>query len=116
MKLISNDGIGTYIFDEIDSGISGDVARIVAEKFCKLSKKYQIITISHLPQIVSHSDCSFKIQKFDLDLKTHTEIIKLDEKGKIDEVVRIIGGDGNDLAKLHAKELISKANSYKESI
>lgn len=116
MKLISNDGIGTYIFDEIDSGISGEVSKIVAEKFSKLSKCYQIITISHLPQIVAHSDVSFKIQKFDDDNKTHTEIIKLDDNGKVDEVVRIIGGDGNEVSKLHAKELISKANEYKKSI
>ena len=116
MKIVSTDITGTYVFDEIDSGISGEVAKVVAEKFCKLSKNVQIITISHLPQIVSYGDSSYKIKKTDDGVKTKTEIIKLDYNGKINEVIRIIGGDINEVSKTHAKELIIKADEFKKSI
>lgn len=114
MKIVSSDNSGTYIFDEIDSGISGDVARIVAEKFSVLSKNIQIITISHLPQIVSYGDVSFKIEKIDDGKNTKTNVIPLDYDGKIKEVVRIIGGDGSELSLSHAKELVSRADLYKK--
>ena len=116
MKIVSSDNCGTYIFDEIDSGISGDVAKIVAEKFAVLSKNIQIITISHLPQIVSYGDVSFKIEKIDDDSTTKTNVIPLDYDGKIKEIVRIIGGDGSDVSYNHAKELIDKADKFKLSI
>ncbi|MBO5888556.1 MAG: DNA repair protein RecN [Clostridia bacterium] len=113
MKIVSVENSGTYVFDEIDSGISGEVAKIVAEKFSKLSKNIQIITISHLPQIVSFSDKSFKIEKTDDGSNTKTKVIPLDYEGKIKEIVRIIGGDGSELSLNHAKELIKKADDYK---
>ena len=116
LKLVSTDKSGTYIFDEIDSGISGDVAKIVAEKFAIISKKIQIITISHLPQIVSFGDSSFKIEKIDDGNNTITNVIKLDENGKISEIVRLIGGDNSSSSITHAKNLISSANDYKKSI
>ncbi|MBR2377383.1 MAG: DNA repair protein RecN [Clostridia bacterium] len=116
MKIVSSDNSGSYIFDEIDSGISGDVAKIVAEKFAVLSKNIQIITISHLPQIVSYGDVSFKIEKIDDGSTTKTNVIPLDYDGKIKEIVRIIGGDGSDVSYNHAKELIDKANKFKLTI
>ncbi len=116
MKIVSVDNAGTYVFDEIDSGISGEVAKIVAEKFSKLSKTVQIITISHLPQIVSYSDKSFKIEKFDDGTNTKTNIIPLDYDGKVNEIVRIIGGDGSELSLNHAKELIKRADDYKNAL
>ncbi len=116
MKIVSTDIAGTYVFDEIDSGISGEVAKIVAEKFSKLSKTMQIITISHLPQIVSYGDKSFKIEKFDNGTNTKTNITALDYDGKVNEIVRIIGGDGSQISLNHAKELIKKADDYKNSL
>ncbi len=116
MKIVSVDNAGTYVFDEIDSGISGEVAKIVAEKFSKLSKNIQIITISHLPQIVSYSDKSFKIEKIDDGTNTKTNIIPLDYNGKVDEIVRIIGGDGSEVSLNHAKELIKRADDYKNAL
>ena len=116
MKIVSSDNSGSYIFDEIDSGISGEVAKIVAEKFAVLSKNIQIITISHLPQIVSYGDVSFKIEKIDDGSTTKTNVIPLDYDGKIKEIVRIISGDGSDVSYNHAKELIDKADKFKLTI
>lgn len=106
--------ISTYIFDEIDVGISGKTAQTVAEKFADISKNVQVIAISHLPQICAFSDVSFAIRKYTDSEKTHTQIEKLSEKDKINEIVRIIGGDSNSQAAIsHAQEMISTANKYK---
>lgn len=106
--------ISTYIFDEIDAGISGKTAETVAEKFADISKGVQIIAISHLPQIVSFSDYSYKIAKYTENGKTYTGITKLDDSEKVEEVVRLIGGDLTSKSAVeHATELIEKANEYK---
>lgn len=106
--------ISTYIFDEIDAGISGKTAETVAEKFADISKGVQIIAISHLPQIVSFSDYSYKIAKYTENGKTYTGITKLDDSKKVEEVVRLIGGDLTSKSAVeHATELIEKANEYK---
>lgn len=113
MKLVSSGVDGTYIFDEIDAGISGEIANIIAQKFSVLSKKIQIITISHLAQIISYSDSSFKILKTDDGVKTATNIIPLDYDGKVDEIVRIIGGLRDESSITHAKTLIKNADEFK---
>lgn len=106
--------ISTYIFDEIDAGISGKTAETVAEKFADISKGVQIIAISHLPQIVSFSDYSYKIAKYTENGKTYTGITKLNNSEKVEEVVRLIGGDLTSKSAVeHATELIEKANEYK---
>jgi len=106
--------IPTYIFDEIDAGISGQVAQVVAEKLVDISKNKQIIAISHLPQIASMADSSYLIFKFEDETKTYSTITKLDEQGKLGEIIRLIGGDSNsESAKAHAKELLDRANAYK---
>ncbi len=113
MKLVSSGVDGTYIFDEIDAGISGEIANVIAQKFSILSKKIQIITISHLAQIISYSDSSFKILKTDDGVKTSTNIIPLDTSGKIDEIVRIIGGFRDESSIQHAKQLVKIADEFK---
>ena len=109
--------ISTFIFDEIDAGISGNIAKIVAEKFAILSKNMQVITISHLAQIVSFSDCSLLIKKTDDDTQTQTNILQLDLNGKINEITRIIGGDVNSKTSVSlATEMIERANFIKENL
>ena len=109
--------ISTYIFDEIDAGISGRTAETVAEKFAKISKNIQVIAISHLPQIVAFSDCSFEIAKYTDKDKTYTGIAKLSGREKIEELVRLIGGDMNsESAVTHAEEMVKKAFAYKNKI
>ena len=109
--------ISTYIFDEIDAGISGKTAEVVAEKFSKIAKKIQVIAISHLPQIVSFADASFKIAKFVDGDKTFTSVNRLTDENKTEEVVRLIGGDMTSVSAVsHAREMIEKADAYKSKI
>ncbi len=107
----------TFIFDEIDAGISGVVAKVVAEKFARISKEVQIIAISHLPQISAMADNNLFIEKTENDENTLTNVISLDYEHKIKEITRLIGGDFDSTsAKTHAKELIEQAKSYKQNI
>ena len=116
LKIVASDNGGTYVFDEIDAGISGEVAKIVAQKFITLSKKVQIITISHLPQIVSYADNNYLIKKIEVKDKTNTTVVNLGEQGKIDEIIRLTGGGDKEVAKLNAISSINSANEYKKSI
>ena len=116
LKIVSSDVGGTYVFDEIDAGISGEVAKIVAKKFVMLSKRAQIITISHLPQIVSFADDNYLIKKHETGGKTYTQVSKLDNAGKVDEIIRLTGGGDIELARLNAISAINSADEYKKSI
>ncbi|MBR5439646.1 MAG: DNA repair protein RecN [Clostridia bacterium] len=116
LKLVENTNDFTYIFDEIDAGISGDVAKIISQKFAILSKKIQIITISHLPQIVAYSDALYKIEKFDNGTNTITNVTSQDHNGKVNEIIRLTGGNLGDSSITHANQLIETANNYKLNI
>lgn len=99
-------GISTYIFDEIDAGISGYTARTVAEKFVKISNSTQILAVSHLPQVCAASSAQFLIYKQEENGKTFTKVKRLDENSKIDEIVRLTGSVNSEAARRHAIELI----------
>jgi len=109
--------ISTFIFDEIDAGISGVIARVVAEKFATISKNVQIIAISHLAQITSFADRNILIYKTEVEGKTFTNVKTLNEDERVLEITRLIGGNENDFsAKEHAKSLINFAKSFKLSL
>ena len=101
-------GISTYIFDEIDAGISGFTAGTVASKFLDIAETTQIIAVSHLPQVCAASDAQFLIYKVEEDGKTLTKVSKLTENQKIEEIVRLTGSTGSEVSVSHAKELIKQ--------
>lgn len=117
-KIIANlDGISTMVFDEIDTGISGKIAQIVARKTYDISKDKQVLAITHLPQLASMADTHFLIQKSSSKDSTSTTLIRLDDNTRIEEVSRLIGGsDSSDFALPHAKEMLDFAQAYKNSI
>ena len=108
--------IGTYIFDEIDAGIGGKTAKVVGEKFCKISKNTQIIAVSHLARIAACADRNFLIEKTEDGGRTCTHIHPLDGEARLGEIARLIGGDTGEIALMHARELIGEAESYKKSL
>lgn len=110
-KLISsNYQIETFIFDEIDTGVSGRTAQKVGEKLLDISKDHQIICITHLPQIASLGDNNILIYKETIEDETYTNIKMLDNDGKTDEIARLIGGHSiNDDAINYAKEMVKMA-------
>ncbi len=109
--------ISTYIFDEIDAGISGKTAKVVGEKLAKIAKNIQIIAVSHLAQIAVMSDDEFLIEKKEENGKTLTNVYALDENTKLNEIVRLLGGtDSDEFAKKHAQELLQQAKEYKKAL
>ena len=109
--------ISTYIFDEIDAGISGKTAKVVGEKLARISKSTQIIAVSHLAQIAAMSDSEYLIEKIEQDGKTITRVHELDKELQIKEIVRLLGGsDGDKYAVKHAEELLKQAKEYKHTI
>ena len=81
------DEINTLIFDEIDTGLSGKMAGVVAECLAKLSRHKQVITISHLPQLASMADTNFRVEKFS-DNSTHTRLTEIKDRELYFEIAR----------------------------
>ena len=112
--LSENDNIDCLIFDEIDTGISGQTALIVGKQMWELSKNHQILAITHLPQIASMADTNYFIKKEVKDDKTFTSFTKLNEEEKIEELVRIISGENtSENAIMYAKDMIENADKLK---
>lgn len=100
------DNIPTMIFDEIDTGISGQAGKAVAEKMKIIGKTHQVICVTHLPVIAASGDANYLIEKEAKDGRTNTKVIKLNEEETIKEIARILAG--NEITKTvldHAKEL-----------
>lgn len=111
------DTVSTYIFDEIDAGISGKTASVVAEKLYKISRGVQVIAITHLPQIASFADNSLFISKSSADGKTVTDIKTLKNEERVNEIIRLVGGDKNSAsAREHSLNLIKNANEIKQKM
>ncbi len=115
-QLSSPGGIGTYIFDEIDAGIGGKTAKVVAEKFSRIARGTQIIAVSHLAQIAAAADRQLLIEKTEEGAKTYTRVHALSEEERRTELARMIAGDTGELALRHADELLKTANGYKNSL
>lgn len=90
--MASKDNIDTLIFDEIDTGISGRTAQMVAERMKEVSRAHQIICITHLPQIAAMADTHFLIEKSVVHQETVTAIHTLDENESVAEIARMLSG------------------------
>ena len=107
--LVDADDIGTFIFDEIDTGVSGRTARKVGEKMRFLGGKRQILCITHLPQIAAMADSHFLIEKESDGEETTTKVTPLTEEGSVGEVARLMGGsDVTEPTLAAARELIQE--------
>lgn len=111
------DNIDTFIFDEIDSGVSGRIAQKVAEKLAIISRKKQILCVSHLPQIASMADNHYLIVKSSKEDKTETSVKLLDYSSSVDEIARLLGGaEITEAAVANAKDLKNGAIEFKNHI
>ena len=107
--LAEGDEADTLIFDEIDTGIGGEVAVNVASHMKKLSKKKQILCITHLAVIASHADNHIKIEKNTIGQTTKTSAAAVSGKARLEEIARMLAGDELSEASLrHAEELLLK--------
>ena len=83
----------TIIFDEVDTGVSGDIANRMGELMKEISKNIQVITITHLPQVAAKGDNHFKVYKQDTDESTFSAVRQLDNKERVMEIAAMLSGD-----------------------
>jgi len=107
------DQIDSCVFDEIDTGISGKTANTVAKKMAKISIGRQVICVTHLPQIAVMADKHFIITKENAGKTVRTNVIKLDNESRIEEIARLSGGQVSSASLLHAREMIKTAGEIK---
>lgn len=108
-----NDSVETMIFDEIDTGISGKTALVVGKKMREISGHHQILCITHLPQIAAYGNSNFQIQKSLSKNSTHTDILRLDEDGKIHMLAGMISGDPDSTSALDAARELNASVAVK---
>lgn len=109
-------GVDAMVFDEIDTGISGRMAQVVAEKMTAISRERQVICVTHLPQIAAAADYHYLVHKTVSDGRTNTSVEELDRAGRTGEVSRMISGaDGiTSQSYAYASSLISAAEERKQ--
>ncbi len=108
-KVLSDtDKMPVLIFDEIDTGISGKAAGVVAEKLNEISKNHQVLCISHLPSIAAIADYNYFISKKVVENRTNTNIKLLNEKETLEEIARISSGEINETTIQYAMQLRNK--------
>ncbi|MBR3299695.1 MAG: DNA repair protein RecN [Clostridia bacterium] len=109
------DGTSTLIFDEVDTGISGLTAVKVGERLSLVSKRKQVLSVTHLPQIAAFADCHLLVEKHTDGDKTHTTLRALSSDERRAELARIMGASGSrESALSYASEMIAEAESFKK--
>lgn len=108
-------GVGCMVFDEIDTGISGRMAQVVAEKMAAIAVNRQVLCVTHLPQIAAMAGHQLLVEKRVEDERTHTNVRMLTREERIGEIARMLGGaDGSgESARSHADHMLQQAEAYR---
>jgi DNA repair protein RecN (Recombination protein N) len=113
LKSLMNEkaAVATLIFDEIDTGVSGEIADSMGQIMKKMAAKQQIISITHLPQVAANGTHQFKVFKQNTDKGTHTLIKQLSESERVEEIASMLSGKiVTETARKNAKILLSMAS------
>jgi DNA repair protein RecN (Recombination protein N) len=106
--LRTDDVSRTLVFDEIDAGIGGRVAKSLGEKLFRLSTKHQVFCVTHLPQIAALAQQHFYVGKMTKDERTIVELRSLDSEGRVEELSRMLAGDAvTATTRRQARELMN---------
>ena len=104
------DNVPILIFDEIDTGVGGETVRKIADKLREIGEHAQVVSITHSPAIAAKAHQQFYIKKQTVDNKTSTTVTRLDEKGRVEEIARMLAGENISEAVLqHAEELLKES-------
>ena len=115
--LAEQEDVGTLVFDEVDTGVSGRAAQKVAEKLAQVSRRKQVLCVTHLPQLAAMADTHFSVEKGERKGRTYTEVIQLDRERRKAELARITGGSKVTEALLEsAGELLDGAEAYRRGL
>lgn len=114
--LAERDMIPTMVFDEIDTGISGKMAKVTAEKMAGIASSHQVLCVTHLSVIAAMADNHYFIEKTFSDNSTVTMVTQLDDNGRIEELARLTGSGATNLAREHAREMLDSCREYKRTL
>ena len=114
--LSSVDDIHSIVFDEIDSGLSGNIATVVAEYMARLSRQKQILAVSHLPQICAMADQNIQVSKSSTNDKTHSQSVVLQGRCLYQEIARLMGASLDETGIKVSVDLKEKCDKYKQSL
>ncbi len=106
--LAAADDVPSLVFDEIDAGIGGRVAHRVGERLADVAAAHQVFAITHLPQIAARASVHFRVEKAEADGRATTVVVSLDERARVEEIARMLGGDPESaVSRRHAEELLA---------
>jgi DNA repair protein RecN (Recombination protein N) len=112
--LAGDEAAPTLIFDEVDTGISGRAAQVVAQKIAALGRRHQILLITHMPAIAAIADGHWHLEKRVTDGRTRLHVEALDAEGQVAELAHLASGDArSEAANDHARDLLARAKAYK---
>ncbi|MBR2132500.1 MAG: DNA repair protein RecN [Oscillospiraceae bacterium] len=115
--LAENEAIGTLVFDEVDTGVSGRAAQRIAEKLAQVSRRKQVLCVTHLPQLAAMADTHFSVEKGEHDGRTYTRVEELNRECRRQELARLTGGATiTDAMLAGAEELIAAAETYRKNL
>ncbi len=110
------DQVPTLIFDEVDAGIGGRSAVAVARRLGRLASKRQVICVTHLAQIACLANAHYSINKLAGDQHTTTRVDRLDAEGRVEEIVRMLGGTpDNEISRQHARAMLAEAQDFQSN-
>lgn len=115
--LSEQDQVGTMVFDEVDTGVSGRAAQKVAEKMARISRTKQVLCVTHLPQLAAMADTHFSVEKGEQGGRTFTRVVQLDRARRQQELARLTGGASISATMLEgAGELLDQAEKFKKTL
>ena len=115
--LSEQDHVGTMVFDEVDTGVSGRAAQKVAEKMARISRRKQVLCVTHLPQLAAMADTHFSVEKDERGGRTYTEVRRLDREQRRRELARLTGGSHVSQTMLDgAEELLVQAEKFRAEL
>ena len=109
--LSEQDHVGTMVFDEVDTGVSGRAAQKVAEKMARISRRKQVLCVTHLPQIAAAGNCHFKVYKEDRGETTISGIRKLTPEERVQEIAGMISGQEITPAAIETAKILLSAKA-----
>jgi DNA repair protein RecN (Recombination protein N) len=106
--LVVDEETKTLVFDEVDAGVGGKAAETIGQKLQELSRRYQVLCVTHLPQIAACADHHYRIEKHTLNGRTVTRVEPLSGESRVDELVRMMSGSRvTDAARQHIREMLA---------
>ncbi|MBQ1459525.1 MAG: DNA repair protein RecN [Oscillospiraceae bacterium] len=115
--LSEQDQVGTMVFDEVDTGVSGRAAQKVAEKMARISRRKQVLCVTHLPQLAAMADTHFSVEKGEANGRTYTKVTRLNREDRRRELARLTGGSHvSEVMLSGAEELLQEAEGYRNSL